>query len=160
MCKVLVEAFNAVFALPHSNHAYMRAVTLFVSLTALALAGCIESVAPSDADVVGTWNLQSINGDDLPVIIEENADERVEMTADDLIIEADGRLSGSTTYRIVPTGGAPFNETFHQTGTWRRDGDALQLTINEDGLTTTATAAIGDDRLTFAGDGIVLVYVR
>ena len=71
----------------------------------LALLGCEQSstelnLAPTDANVVGSYTLAAANGRLLPFVVSLTADEELDLTADRFVISADNTWTDTTTYAV------------------------------------------------------------
>lgn len=126
---------------------------------ALALSACADATAPSNQDVVGRWNLDTINGASLPFMMDESELGKLEIARDDLILKDDGTLGGSTTWRIVDSDGDEEIVSVNARGTWARVGSGVRITFSDAGNNTT-TGALAERSLTLSGNGFTFVYRR
>jgi hypothetical protein len=94
----------------------------------LAAAACGDkSTAPKRIE--GTYTLQSIDGDVLPMIYFDDpaAGQRVEVLSGSITISADGTFSAPWSLRVTDGGAtAPYSETC--TGTYTRSGNSITRT--------------------------------
>jgi hypothetical protein len=138
----------------------MRLARRLIPALAIALASCTEATGVANADILGRWNLSTVDGRPLPFAVDESATQRVEIVADDLTLNENGSLTGSTSLRLIENGQVVSTESFQQTGTWTRTGSSLSMRITEDGETFDSSATVGDGTLTVNGGGNVFIYRR
>ncbi len=131
------------------------ALSLALGLTATA---CSDSTGPG-ASLAGTYSLQTINGQPLPVVVENSASLYSEVVLAQLTINANGSYNSLTRYRDTYPGQSPVlvDETF--TGYWTLSGD--QIVLTEDGYPNAPTyGQVSNNRITLSDFGYTLVYVR
>jgi hypothetical protein len=137
----------------------MRRVALILAaVLPLTLAACGDSTGPGR--LIGTYNLQSINDDPIPISVGFGQ----QLIAGWVRIEDDDSFSASHTYRFTSQTGSTTTSSTEFSGTYTRSGNNLTLTFpNPDGDGTAVVSATwdGDRRLTvndnFSG---AWVYVR
>lgn len=121
------------------------ALALFV-----ALAGCSDTTAPEEA-IVGTWEVQEIEGEDLPFSETEEVFPGVECTVTvesiDITFTAAGAITAADESSFA-CGGEPAEDTSTtRTGTYSITDDRITTTFTEDGETETET-----QRFVISGD--------
>ncbi len=103
----------------------MRPVALIVALAVSLLTGCGDSTGPEA--IAGNYTLRTINGQDLPFLIVQVLDDKIELTAGSLRINSDNTFSANLTLATTD-GGATTSETETTTGTYTLNGTALTFT--------------------------------
>lgn len=132
----------------------MRRLILSV-MCALAACGGDSPTAPTQASVVGTWQLQSVNGQGLPYIAEQVGADKVELTSDVVTAAAGGSFAEIVSYRITQGGQvSAYSESY--AGTYTLNGTAVTFRWNDDGSIGTGT--VSGSTLTVAGNGLSLVF--
>ena len=109
----------------------MRRLPLLMSLVALLGCGGASSefvLAPTDANVVGTFNLTVSNGNVLPIVARLTADDEWDMTSDQLVMSADNTWTETSTYQVT---------TF------------LTGALTQQQTTSSGTYSIADSKITF-----------
>jgi hypothetical protein len=97
-------------------------LTVATAASALAVTSCSD-VTGVRGDVVGTYELQSINGQFLPATFDD-----VTYTIGELELGSDGRFVDTYQYRFS---GSSFVETEQTFGTWERDGNRVRFEAND-----------------------------
>ena len=123
-------------------------------LLPLAACGDDDGTGPS-TNIVGTFNLQTVNGAPLPVTLSQAGTDRLDLTAGQITFREDRTFTAEITFREI-SGGLTTNETDGQIGTYTVSGNTVQLTSTLDG--TVATATISGNTLTSNQQGFTLVY--
>jgi hypothetical protein len=95
------------------------------------LTACGDSTGPGGR-IAGTYQLETINGDPLPVTIFEFGPYRAEALSGDLVVRANNTFSTSLTLRETDAGGV-MTTTITCTGTYTVDGNTV--TFREQGST-------------------------
>ena len=131
----------------------MRKVALTVALAVSLLTGCGDSTGPED--IAGNYTLRSINGQDLPFLIIQVLEDKVEITAGSFRINSDLTYSTSVTVTVTESG-TTTSETETDTGTYTLTGTTLTFTSGAD----TFTGSITGNTLTFIDEGLTLVYQK
>ena len=116
----------------------------YLATTAVVLLAACGSDSPSGPSSkvpttpVGSYTIQSVNGKAPPVALFADGSYSYEVTLGTLTLGADGKYSGSTSYRQTVPGNI---ETFvdDAAGAWVQSGAAIQLTSSIDGSTDHAT---------------------
>ena len=133
-----------------------RAVTTFfaASLCAAAACGSDSPAAPTLASVAGTWNLQTVNGVSLPLVLSQTSTEKHELTALTFDATSTGTFTETDSYRDTVNGVVSTSST-GDSGTYTINGSSITFTFDSDGLSDTGT--ISGNTLTIISQGIVLV---
>lgn len=128
--------------------------SLFV-LAVLPLVACDEKSAsePETVSVVGTYELQTVNGAALPVMLGEG-EERERWDSLTLILKEDNTIGGELHYVSAATGQADVDVV---RGTFTSEGPAVTMSF-EDG--TTATGVLNGSTLTTSMYGMTWVYAQ
>ena len=129
---------------------------LLLACAAIALLGCGggDSVGPP-ADVAGTWNLQTINGQSLPFLFDPGPP-TTEFVSDVVQVNADGTYT--ETSHIRETDGATVTESDEVgSGTFAVRGNTVDFHDSTTGNIVTGTVD-GDTMSIHAG--LTLVYSR
>jgi hypothetical protein len=108
-------------------------------------------------EVVGVYILQTINGQSLPVIVEQVDSDMVEVIAGTVTLDADATFDDVTELRITEAG-VVTTETEAASGTWTLSGTTVQF--NPTGFTAYSMTWDGADRLTQVLGAFTLVYER
>jgi hypothetical protein len=103
----------------------MRRFLLTTAAVATTLMGaaCTDSIGLG-GDVTGTYELQTVNGESLPVFTESGRT----IEAGELQLESDGRFFDIIQYRVT---GSSLIQTDEFTGTWDREGDEIILDYDD-----------------------------
>ena len=141
---------------PPTLKALMRRFLVLCLALLLPVAACgdDDGSGPS-ADVVGTFNLQTINGATVPAVVFQAGADRLEVVSGSITFNENRTFSAALTLREAVGGVANPPETETDTGTYTVSGNTVQLTA-ADG--TTATATISGNTLTSNQQGFTLVY--
>lgn len=130
----------------------LRYLVTAVAVISLPACGSDDVSGPggNDAAVVGSYDLTSINGDNLPVTVLETIGGSAEITDGSLSIRADGNFALEATVRVTNDGQT---ETVNDvtTGSWILSGNRLTLDFDLSGLCTD-TATWSGDRITIEED--------
>jgi hypothetical protein len=125
---------------------------LLLSLLALS---CDDATGPSD--LLGTWHLQSVSGQSLPYILEQDATRKVELTGETVTLLASGRQTMVTSFRVTESGSVS-TESVPAAGNYTASGSTLLLTFDND--EDTYTAIVKGDTMTIDDIGLTFVYRR
>lgn len=163
MCTAAAES-----PVPQRLHVTFRHLALTSIIgTAVALSGCGGSddlAGPGGGgalDVVGSYDLRSVNGDNLPATILQTPDGIIEVVSSNLLIRADGNYVVDFVIRVTPTGGPSETISDVGTGTWVLSGSRISLISDTGGCTDTGT--VSSNRITFEEEcdsGFRLVYEK
>ena len=130
---------------------------LAAALCAAAACGSDSPAAPTSTNVVGGWNLRTVNGTGLPYTVNQTATSKHELTALTFTATGDGKFTESDSYRDTNNGVVTLSSS-NDSGTWTINGNAITFTFASDGLSDTAT--ISGDVMTINDAGVVLVFDR
>ena len=125
-------------------------------LISLVIVSCGDATGPEN-ELLGTWRLQTVNGQSLPFILEQNGARKVELTGETITLLASGRQTMVTSFRVTEAGSV-FLENIPAPGDYTVDGSTLLLTFDDDESTYTAT--VNDDTMTIDDIGLRFVYRR
>lgn len=122
------------------------------------LVACEEDPAGVDASHAGSYQLQTVNGVEVPVSFPEDGGVFT-IAGGTLTLSANGTFSMSAQLEFTEEGETT-SETFSLTGSYTSAGNTVTFTHNEaDGGFQTATIS-GDRLTTTGGDGEVLVFEK
>ncbi len=111
---------------------------------------------PTTASVVGTWNLQSINGQALPYVLQQTGADKLEVTRETFTFSST-TFTQTTDYRLTQSGRVT-TDSEADAGRYTINGNAVTVTFNSDGSSVTGT--VSGNTITAAADGVALVYRR
>ena len=127
-------------------------LSLLVSVLALS---CDDATGPDD--LLGTWRLETVNGQSLPFILEQDATRKVELIGETVTLLASGRQTMVTSFRVTESGSV-FTESIPASGDYTVDGSTLLLTFDTD--EDRYTAIVNGDTMTIDDIGLRFVYRR
>jgi hypothetical protein len=127
-------------------------LSLILSVVVLS---CDDATGPDD--LLGTWRLQSVSGQSLPFILEQDGTTKVELTGETVTLLADGRQTMVTYFRVTE-GGNVFTESIPAPGNYTVDGSTVLLTFDND--EDTYTAIVNGDAMTIEDIGLTFLYRR
>lgn len=131
---------------------------LVAAVMALSLGACSDTTGSDDADDLdGVYTLQTIDGQLLPVIVDEQGEDFAEVTQGTVTIHADLTFDDVTVLRITESG-VVTTETDAAAGTWSLLGRTVQFTPNDGSSGPYAMAWDGGNQLTQLFSGFTLVY--
>jgi hypothetical protein len=133
-----------------------RAVTFLVLAFLLPLAACGDGPTAVPIDVVGTWELRTINDMPLPVIVATSGEDTAEVLQGSIILQADGRFEDRVTMRFTIDGEVTTDLDVIE-GTYTQQGGALVLTAGGGG---TFAATVTDGELVQIINQLTLRYTR
>jgi hypothetical protein len=129
------------------------------SLMSLLLLGvglsCKDASGPDD--LVGIWRLETVSGQSLPFLLEQDGAFKVELTGETVELLASGRQTMVTSFRVTD-GGVVTTESIPAPGNYTVNGSTLLLTFDNDPETYTAT--VDGDLMTINDIGLTFVYRR
>ena len=131
---------------------------LMLALGAVTLLACGGDSTGPGGNVAGTWELTTVNGAGLPFTLVQIASPvyRLEVMGDIYTFNDNGTWTGTTTLRENDNGTITTTSE-PSSGTWSQAG--ANVTINYED-TSSSTATISGDRITFAEGGVTAVYER
>ncbi|HSE53506.1 MAG TPA: hypothetical protein VLB00_15050 [Gemmatimonadales bacterium] len=132
--------------------------TLRAGVIAVALAACSDSTGPDTDDLVGSYDLITIDGASLPVIVDQIGEDIAEITMGTVTLDEDGTFGDATEIRITE-GGVVTTEVQSTQGTWTVSGSTVTFVPNDGSGNYTMTWN-GQLRLTQLFQGFTLVYER
>ncbi|HSE51855.1 MAG TPA: hypothetical protein VLB00_06680 [Gemmatimonadales bacterium] len=130
--------------------------TLRAGALAVALAACSDSTGPGTDDLVGSYDLITIDGASLPVIVDQIGEDKAEITMGTVTLDEDGIFGDVTEIRITE-GGVVTTEVQSTQGTWTVSGSTVTFLPNDGSANYTMTWD-GQLRLTQLFQGFTLVY--
>jgi len=130
--------------------------TMRAGVIAVALAACGDSTGPDSDDLVGSYDLITIDGASLPVIVEQIGEDKAEITMGTVTLDEDGTFGDVTELRITE-GGVVTTEVVSTQGTWTVSGSTVTFVPNDGSGNYTMTWD-GQLRLTQLFQGFTLVY--
>lgn len=126
-----------------------------LAILILVLAACGgDSTGPAFTALDGTFELQTVAGDSLPVILVQIEQDKQELTAASIDFAPDGTLAFTATTRETVRGAVRF-ETGTDIGTY--SGTAEALTLRFEGGTN-ATGSVEGDTFTMTLNGIDFLF--
>jgi hypothetical protein len=131
----------------------------------LALLGCEQSstqltLAPTDANVVGSYALSAANGRLLPIIVSLTASEELDLTADRFVISGDNTWTDTTTYAVKSfTDGTVTARQTGATGTYAIANGQINFVMTTGG-TGTFPGSVTGNTLSLLFNGGHFVYSR
>lgn len=132
----------------------MKKLALLVLLVVWGCGG--DSPISPEESVAGTYTLQTINGEGLPVLWYSETGYTEEVLSASERLNSDGTFSESFTWRVTTNGvGATVTET--DAGTFTASGGTVHFTY-ADGLTM--TGSVSGNTLTIIESGFSLVFQR
>lgn len=133
--------------------------TLRAGVIAVALAACSgDSTGPDSDDLVGSYDLITIDGASLPVIVDQVGEDKAEITLGTVTLDEDGTFGDATELRLTQ-GGVVTTEVQSTQGTWTVSGSTVTFVPN-DGSGNYSMTWNGQLRLTQIFQGFTLVYER
>jgi hypothetical protein len=137
----------------------MRRFACIASLLVLAGCGGSDGTTTSTAtSIVGTYNLQTVNGVHVPATIVASTDGTFVAIDDVVTLNADHTYSEAGHVRITLPNGTTTTSPETDAGTYSSTNGAVQL-ISTDGNGTTS-GAINSNTLTIIAQGATLVYSK
>jgi hypothetical protein len=116
----------------------------------VALLGCGSDanefmLAPTDANVVGTFNLTVSNGRVLPIIARLTVDEEWDMTSDQLVISANNTWTETSNYKVTTfqTGALSMQQTM-SSGTYSIADSKINFVMTVGGTGTFIGSVTGN----------------
>ena len=138
--------------------AHLLRNTLRAGVIAVALAACSDSTGPDTDELVGSYNLFTIDGASLPVIVDQIGEDKAEITMGTVTLDENGTFGDATEIRVTE-GGVVTTEVQSTQGTWTVSGSTVTFVPNDGSGNYTMTWN-GQLRLTQLFQGFTLVYER
>lgn len=132
----------------------LRRSLLSLILSAIVLS-CDNATGPDD--LLGTWRLETVSGQPLPFILEQDGTRKVELTGETVTLLASGRQTMVTSFRVTENGNV-FTESIPAPGNYTVSGSTLLLTFDSD--EDTYTAIVNGETMTIDDIGLTFVYRR
>ena len=132
----------------------LRRSLLSLLLSAITLS-CDNAVGPDD--LLGTWRLETVSGQALPFILEQDGARKVELTGETVTLLASGRQTMVTSFRVTENGNV-FTESIPAPGNYTINGSTLLLTFDND--EDKYTAIVNGDTMSIDDIGLTFVYRR
>lgn len=125
----------------------------------IAAAGCNDTTGIAGADAaVGLYTLRSVNGQLLPVVIDQQGSDISEITEGSVTLDADRTFEDITLLRST-VAGAVSTRTEAAAGNWTLSGSNVLFTPSDQSGPYEMTWD-GGDQLTQNFNGLLLVYQR
>ncbi len=105
-------------------------------------------------NVAGLYTLETIDGDPLPVLLVQVGDNKIEVTAGSVTLNADRTCSDSLTLETTQSGNVE-SDTASELCTYTTDGQAITLTYTDN---TVSVGTIIGSALTITDDGVVFIF--
>lgn len=122
----------------------------------VALAACSDSTGPDSDNLVGSYDLITVDGASLPVIVDQIGEDKAEITMGTVTLDEDGTFGDVTELRITEAG-VVTTEVVSTQGTWTVSGSTVTFVPN-DGSGNYSMTWDGQLRLTQLFQGFTLVY--
>jgi hypothetical protein len=134
-----------------------RLMTVLAAAIVLPLTACGDDSSPTEeaAAVSGTYTLRTINGEDLPVTIDQVGDDFAEVIHGSVTFHADSLFTDSVTFRYTIEGEVTVEEDAIS-GTYEQNGSAVVLTPSDD--SGTYSMSVSGNTLTQTFAQFALVY--
>ena len=132
----------------------MRKLFSLVVLMLVFLGACGDSGTGPDNSFVGTYSLDTINGNKVPYAIIQIGNDKLEIVSGQVTINSDDTFSGRTTIRTTESGRTTTEEESF-TGTYSRNNNAFTFTDNEG---DSYTGSVQGGMATLNIEGLILVY--
>jgi len=125
-------------------------------MAAMACGGGSNTIAPPAVDAaVGVYTLSTINGQTMPVIVQQSGNDKVEITGGVVTLKEDRTFSDVTNARITVAGSVT-SESDAASGTWTRQANTVQFVPT--GFAAYSMTWDGSNRLTQSFEGFTLIY--
>lgn len=125
-------------------------------LTCAVILSCSDASGP-DNRLLGTWRLQTVSGQPIPYILEQDGARTVELTGETVTLLASGRQTMVTSFRVTE-GANVFTESIPAPGSYTVNGSTLTLRFDSD--PDIYTAIVNGDTMTIEDIGLIFVYRR
>ena len=139
----------------------------FSTLAGLAVAaalftGCSGDSNAPDNSHVGHYAMVSVDGDPLPITVEDSPGFAVTLLSGDLVLNANKTFVQSLTLAFTVFGDTEPPETLSCDGRYQRRGNTLTLTTtaSDNCEAGTVTATLSDNQVTVAAEGSEIIFRR
>lgn len=129
------------------------ALSVFISLVVLA---CGDSTTPKNP-LLGTWSLETVSGQPIPYILEQDATRKVELTGETVTLLESGRQTMVTSFRTTERG-VVSTENIPAPGKYTVNGTTLTLSFDAD--SDIYTAIVTGDTMRIDDIGLTFIYRR
>ncbi len=116
-------------------------------------------MAQTKKSITGTYTLQSADGDPLPFVVFQVGADKVEVTAANVILNADMSCTSTFTYTTTESGNVT-TETETDECTYTINGGAIALTFPFVGGFTNSGSIVGSTLTITNQDGVVLIFQK
>ena len=135
----------------------MRTLAMVVAAATLLAAACGDKQDPTEVAVVGAYQLQTVDGQTLPIA---DLQQQSALVSGSLTLGAGGAFTVTSTYRMG-TGGAAGDLTLSVSGTYRASGSSITFSPLDQGSGSTSFGGtVAGNTLTVTLNGSVMVYRR
>ena len=136
---------------------------VFLAFLVFALVACGDNGTGNDGtdeeSITGTYTLQSADGDPLPWVFFQLGDDKIEVTAGNVILNADMSCTSTFTYTTTESGNVT-TETETDECTYTINGGAIALTFPFVGGFTNSGSIVGSTLTITNQDGVVLIFQK
>jgi hypothetical protein len=143
------------FTPTHKEVTMLRRSLLSVVVSFVVLS-CGDSTAPTNP-LIGTWRLQTVSGQPIPYILEQDAGRKVELTGETVTLLASGRQTMVTSFRVTESGKVTL-EDVPAPGSYTVNQSTLTLRFDTD--SDIYTAIVNGDTMTIDDIGLTFLYRR
>jgi hypothetical protein len=134
----------------------MRIIQGILAMALLAACNSSDDTTFVNTSVAGTYNLVSVSGATLPIVVQA-ANPKIELISEQVVLNADGTLSMTTTKRTTSATGTTSDSSISATGTYTVTGSALQLLFSNGGI---INGTVLDNSITLIGATSSSLYVK
>ena len=135
----------------------MRALAIMVAAATLAAAACGEKQGPTEAALAGTYQLQTVDGQPLPVV---DVQQQSALISGSMTLGVTGAFTVTNTYRLGP-GGSAGDLTRSASGTYRLSGSTIAFSALDEGSgSVTFSGTVSGNTVAVTLNGSVMVYGR
>ena len=129
--------------------------SLLSLLLSVVVLSCDDATGPDD--FLGIWRLETVSGQPLPFILEQDGSRKVELTGETVTLLASGRQTMVTSFRVTENGNV-FTESIPAPGSYTINGSTLLLMFDND--EDEYTAIVNGNTMTIDDIGLTFVYRR
>ena len=124
-------------------------------LSVFALTACGDDSTGPGSSITGTYQLQTVNGQQVPATVLQTGNDKTVITSGSLLLNQNNTFFAAMTIEST-VGGLVDSETQASTGTYTRNNDSIQFTSS--GKTVTGT--LSGNTLTVSDRDMTLVYKK